>query len=139
MIIDLNSEYFEVITVVASNLSDSNVTNNVTLVGSIHYHWPTKYLFGKDIEYLEKGEASTINTYNILLIADRRFLDSMISTSNPELSERLELLYNSTENVATIKQEPNNYNRDVYPYSTIQSIASDSLKVGKTEIRANYR
>ena len=139
MIIDLNSEYFEVITVVASNLSDSNVTSNVTLVGSIHYHWPIKYLFGKDIEYLEKGEASTINTYNILLIADRRFLDSMVSTSNLELSERLELIYNSTENIATIKQEPNSYNRDVYPYSTIQSIASDSLKVGKTEIRANYR
>jgi hypothetical protein len=85
-------------------------------------------IFDKDFKHLSVYSKQPIKTERFILIADSSFTRAML------VNERMQMLYNNSNTIATIFGNVANYDHNKYPYTSMIV----SPETNKIEIRANY-
>ena len=122
-------------TLSSTDISSPNKSKDkVTMVGN-HWifgtFWIPKYVYGKDHNFKGFFTKGSVDTDNVVIVADRRLLDA-VSSENPEKHiKELQNLYNNANTIAEFKERRMDYNDDIYPYQSM----SENRGIGRIEIK----
>jgi hypothetical protein len=112
---------------------------DITIISSPIYSWTFDYVFHRSHVFSHDRDTQPIQTKKVLLIVDgtyKRVL-SKIEGEDEKQVKRLEMLYNSTDTIATYDDDTTRYehNNNYYPYA---SMSENRIGGGGIEIKANY-
>ena len=116
--------------------------DDITIISSPIYSWIFDYVFHRSHVFSHDRDTQPIQTKKVLLIVDgtyKRVL-SKIEGEDEKQVKRLEMLYNSTDTIATYdddttRYEHNSYNNNYYPYA---SMSENRIGGGGIAITATY-
>jgi hypothetical protein len=149
--IDINSNYFLAYNYTVEYLSlleeQSASSNPIAIIGRYwtkSFLWISQLVFDKDFLFIRDDSApfsrlspQQILDYNILLIADNR-VKALASgdnnlDSNDHVSLKLRQVYDNTEILWTVEDKGPRYDRDVYPYTSMNF----NRGIGDIELRSS--
>lgn len=151
LVLDINSNYFLAYNYTVEYLSsqeEQNASSNpIAIIGRYwtkSFLWIPQLVFDKDFLFIRDDSATfhrlstqQILDYDVLLIADNRImaLASGRDNLNSEdlVSLKLKTVYDSTEVLRAIEDKGPRYDRDVYPYTSLNF----NRGIGEIEIRSN--
>jgi Dolichyl-phosphate-mannose-protein mannosyltransferase len=113
--------------------------DDITIISSPIYSWTFDYIFHRSHVFSHDRDTQPIQTKKVILIVDgtyKRVL-SKIEGEDEKQVKRLEMLYNSTDTIATYDDDTTRYehNNNYYPYA---SMSENRIGGGGIEIKANY-
>lgn len=108
----------------------------LTVIASPTSSWVYKYIFHDDNTFSHFRDTKSIKTHDILLLVDNSY-KNVISGQNENLTQidRLNKIYDTTTTKAIFKANASDYDRNIYPFSGINSAVIGSKN---QEIRTNY-
>lgn len=151
LVLDINSNYFLAYNYTVEYLSsqeEQNASSNpIAIIGRYwtkSFLWIPQLVFDKDFLFIRDDSATfhrlstqQILDYDVLLIADNRIMalasgrDDL--NSDDLVSLKLKTVYDSTEVLRAIEDKGPRYDRDVYPYTSLNF----NRGIGEIEIRSN--
>lgn len=151
LVLDINSNYFLAYNYTVEYLSsqeEQNASSNpIAIIGRYwtkSFVWIPQLVFDKDFLFIRDDSATfhrlstqQILDYDVLLIADNRIMalasgrDDL--NSDDLVSLKLKTVYDSTEVLRAIEDKGPRYDRDVYPYTSLNF----NRGIGEIEIRSN--
>jgi hypothetical protein len=160
---NLNGPYFESASVVIQHLPDKKYndvkkeaitkhdynTDKVTILGlpnALLYYWMPKYIFSKDVDFLEARtfnknkdvdflKTRALETEKALLVVNNRLMRFLLSDKNDIERNAVEILYNNSNTITQYNDKALDYDHNKYPYTVMK----ENQAIGKfVEIRSNY-
>jgi hypothetical protein len=122
---NVSSSQFEAAAFIANYVRNNDSKNHdITLVSNPIYSWIFRYVFDEDHVYPDyRGPLfDPIQTKRVLLIADPHFQADIPS------AEKLQMIYNSTTNIAIFSGEVRKFDHHTYPYTSM-ALNYDGSKV----------
>jgi len=114
--------------------SPNKSKDKITMVGN-HWifgtFWVPKYVYGKDHDFKGFFTKGSVDTDNVVIVADRRLLDAVSSESPEKHIKELQTLYNNANTIAEFKERRTDYNEGIYPYQSM----SENRGIGRVEIK----
>jgi hypothetical protein len=137
---NVSTAQFKGIEYVAKNTvyqNNSLNNNDITIISSPAYSWLFKYVFNNHHTFSHDRDTQAIKTPKVILVVDSTFkhVISMEEGENSTQIQRLNHIYNNTQLRAIFKDDTSSYDREVYPYTAINSANIGSRT---EEIRFNY-
>lgn len=151
LVLDINSNYFLAYNYTVEYLSsqeEQNASSNpIAIIGRYwtkSFLWIPQLVFDKDFLFIRDDSATfhrlstqQILDYDVLLIADNRIMALASGRDNLNsddlVSLKLKTVYDSTEVLRAIEDKGPRYDRDVYPYTSLNF----NRGIGEIEIRSN--
>jgi hypothetical protein len=151
LVLDINSNYFLAYNYTVEYLSsqeEQNASSNpIAIIGRYwtkSFLWIPQLVFDKDFLFMRDDSATfhrlstqQILDYDVLLIADNRIMALASGRDNLNsddlVSLKLKTVYDSTEVLRAIEDKGPRYDRDVYPYTSLNF----NRGIGEIEIRSN--
>ena len=151
LVLDINSNYFLAYNYTVeylSSLEEQNSSSNpIAIIGRYwtkSFLWIPQLVFDKDFLFIRDDSATfhrlstqQILDYDVLLIADNRIMALASGRDNLNaddlVSLKLKTVYDSTEVLRAIEDKGPRYDRDVYPYTSLNF----NRGIGEIEIRSN--
>jgi Dolichyl-phosphate-mannose-protein mannosyltransferase len=151
LVLDINGNYFLAYNYTVEYLSsqeEQNASSNpIAIIGRYwtkSFLWIPQLVFDKDFLFIRDDSATfhrlstqQILDYDVLLIADNRIMALASGRDNLNsddlVSLKLKTVYDSTEVLRAIEDKGPRYDRDVYPYTSLNF----NRGIGEIEIRSN--
>jgi hypothetical protein len=137
---NVSTAQFKGIEFVARNtVYENNSLDNrdITIISSPAYSWLFKYVYNNPYAFSHDRDTQTVKTSKVILVVDSTFkhVVSMEEGENTTQIHRLNHLYNNTQLRAIFKADTGSYDRQVFPYTALNSANIGSRT---EEIRFNY-
>jgi hypothetical protein len=136
---NLNSTYYQMVASIIQYLHPSAAGSRdgeekTTLIGDRwvpSFSWIPNFVVPTELGYKKfYTNVSHIGTDNVLLIMDRRFLNSV---EEREVSEEIRSAYVNTSVMEILKDNTTDYDRRQYPYTSMR----ENTPIGQIELRTN--
>jgi hypothetical protein len=160
---NLNGPYFESASVIIQHLPDKKYndikndvitkhdynSDKVTILGlpnALLYYWMPKYIFSKDVDFLEARtfnkdkdvdflKTRALETEKALLVVNNRLMRFLSTDKNDIERNTVEMLYNNSSAITEYNDKALDYDHNKYPYTVMK----ENQAIGKfVEIRSNY-
>jgi hypothetical protein len=120
-----------------SSNTDSNGTDDITIISGPVFSWLWKYVFDDQHSFSHIRDTQPIKTDRILLVVDYsyRHVVSEEGVENVTQVQRLQNIFKNTNILTIFRELPSDYMKRDYPFAGILTAKTSSLS---TEIRANY-